>query len=523
MSLRSRDRRLTKDGRKTACNIIAECDILYTEQEEGESMRTTICHFLVRPPFRAAMALMLAAVLLVGCPTFYNLGLGGCVILHKDVPESSLNYLVGLSPAAWAVWPPRFDIQVAVDNYIIYARSAPSESTKFLPGGSLYGTKITVSAGDFSQDWEGYVVIWWKNSVIPTRLRVLIQGPQMADSYVLPIIKESLTDNVRVSEAVPAADSGIALLVHTRGPDYLMRFDTTGLKSWQQQFTVVQGSYRRLFNVGQSGFIFARGFYIEEDGSDFLLDATLLDLQGNIVWTKATEIPGTISSAAGTPDGVVIASSPSDDTCVLQQFDTAGEEVWQLPFNGFARAICADKDGATVVFEDVTTHINICVVSPDGQLVQRNALPNSYPNILMQVCAADDGRIAVSGSRVDKRLPSKMFIIMERDGTLVWRKDFDSAEAHSLEAFTPCADGGYLLVGWGRQQAPELFARKSYVKILQKIGPKGESEWQRNAEGGNIDVVTQAPDGGYLLAGEINDQYWLYKTDAQGHSLAEID
>jgi hypothetical protein len=445
--------------------------------------------------------------------------------LHKDAPEAHVNLFDDLSLGFWMLTPFRSDIQLTEHHNPLYCAVCGSEGAKFMPGCPPYWTSLSVSATDYSADWEGQIDVFWRNSIFPAHLRVLVQGPQRVESYVLPIVKESLTDNASVSQAVPDADGGLTFLVHSKDADHLMRFDQAGQKSWEKEFALVQGSYKRLNSVGPSGCLFSHGLYFE-DGTHVLLDATLLDLRGNIVWTKTSEIPGPVYSAAGGPDFVMISSMPSDATdnaCILQRFGADGQEDWRLPLNGFTRAVCVDKDGATIAFEDVGTNVNICVVTADGQLAQRNALPHGYPDIYRQAFVAEDGRIAVAGSTNEKALPSEIFMIVEQDGTLVWRKDFGTDETHALESFTPCADGGYLLVGTARLEKVGSFARSSYVKFLLKIGPQGETQWYRNAEGGNIDAVTQTPDGGYLLGGRIDDQYWLYKTDAQGHSLVDID
>lgn len=151
----------------------------------------------------------------------------------------------------------------------------------------------------------------------------------------------------------------------------------------------------------------------------------------------------------------------------------------------------------------------------------------------------------------------------DTDGNIKWRKTFGAGNrCEGAYALTLAPDGGYVMVGYTRQQEPQASPTSIY---LLKTDPDGNLQWNNTLGsigwdgdivtasnggyvimtsgglvkthaggsmhwektfGGELNSITPAPDGGYVMTGRnfvstYNSNVYLVKIDANGNQVWE--
>ena len=131
---------------------------------------------------------------------------------------------------------------------------------------------------------------------------------------------------------------------------------------------------------------------------------------------------------------------------------------------------------------------------------------------------------------------SKVFMIKtDRDGELLWERDFTEGNYEEIFQVIPTADGNYLLGG----HTFDITANGTFDGWILKMDPDGNIIWNQKYGGPGFDRINalhETADGGFVFAGSTrseiggdimeapvdtagNDDSWLGKIDADGTLL----
>lgn len=145
-----------------------------------------------------------------------------------------------------------------------------------------------------------------------------------------------------------------------------------------------------------------------------------------------------------------------------------------------------------------------------------NSFDGSY-----SVIQSSDGGYALTGYTWAVGSSDFWLIKTNSDGEKEWAKNyFDSGNSYSYSIIED-EDGGFVMAGWfGNYGYGDFDAR------LVKTDSSGNIKWDRKFGSSGIDEgaysVIKTPDGGFAIAGfkylnETNSDFWLIKTDSNGH------
>jgi hypothetical protein len=216
--------------------------------------------------------------------------------------------------------------------------------------------------------------------------------------------------------------------------------------------------------LGNSGTLI--GWVINTDGSGNKTWHSLLG--GNNV---------TFSSVAATADGGTISAGQIHTTnrledCYITKVDALGKLVWEKNYGGlnddYANQVLITADGGVIV--------------------------SGYTN-------SNDGDV-----KSNHGLSDLWVIKVDKDGNLVWQKNYGGTGRDTYGVITACSDGGYILCGTTESNNNgDVPATKGFTDILvMKIDANGNKVWSKSFGGSDYDGVASVLgdfDGGCTLAG----------------------
>ena len=103
---------------------------------------------------------------------------------------------------------------------------------------------------------------------------------------------------------------------------------------------------------------------------------------------------------------------------------------------------------------------------------------------------------------------------LDTDGNIIWSKTYNGYKICTAFSIQQTADMGYIVAG----RTTSLGTNKVDAWIT-KLYSDGNVEWNKSFGGSGNDIansVQQTSDGGYIVAGEKNDAYWVFKLDQSG-------
>ncbi|MEO5938116.1 MAG: hypothetical protein ABIQ43_03805 [Sphingomonas sp.] len=134
---------------------------------------------------------------------------------------------------------------------------------------------------------------------------------------------------------------------------------------------------------------------------------------------------------------------------------------------------------------------------------------------------AQDGNLAFSGftSRIGGGGMDAWSMVTDKDGTIVKENAYGGGAGYDrFIDLAPTADGGYIFVGH-TQPADKPDVR--YLLIV-KTDAGGVEQWRRAQAGPESDpalYIEPSGDGGFIIAGGLEDDLLVLKIDAQGKEL----
>jgi len=112
-------------------------------------------------------------------------------------------------------------------------------------------------------------------------------------------------------------------------------------------------------------------------------------------------------------------------------------------------------------------------------------------------------------------LVSFLFVGSVGASSVMWSRTYGGTFIDSAEALVQTSDGGYAIAGYTWNIETEI-----HDFLLVKTNEYGDMEWNQTYGGNGIEyayALVETSDGGYAIAGTINNDGWLVKTDAYGN------
>jgi hypothetical protein len=308
-----------------------------------------------------------------------------------------------------------------------------------------------------------------------------------------------------VDTAVPGIDGGFVLKANDADMTTLLKLDPTGGVTWERPV-----NYGFLFSAGESGYVMDEMYDSAGEESERYL---LFDKDGNELWEVSA--PSMLEEAAGMPDGGVVLLLWWHE-CGIRKVAPSGAVEWVYVFDDNPTTICATVDGKVAVLcwgnANDLRYDALYLVDGQGALVSRQEFtPGSFPEGVLNMQAACNGDLVLTGMWDDAAYVARL----DASANVLWKTAIPEANFWGVEVVAPMQDGTIVVGG-----APWTGVEPLQGTFLVKLGVDGQREWSRRLDGDNLRSITQADDGGSLLAGNLGYQFWLVKTDAQGQSIA---
>ncbi|MDN7025305.1 hypothetical protein FGU65_10440 [Methanoculleus sp. FWC-SCC1] len=286
---------------------------------------------------------------------------------------------------------------------------------------------------------------------------------------------------------------------------------------WNATFSAdLKNKFESVQQIADGGYI-AAGSSIGTNFSepeDLLLVRT--DSAGNEAWNRTYD-GLTASSVIQTGDGGyaiaanTIAVTPGETTgamgtAYLIKTDDAGNIVWNAAFEGQKASVVRQTTDGGYALIGWTWNPAGSTEDTDAIITKTDSEGNQTWNRSFAGRAAyagqqtDDGGYILGGTKSPFAYDAgdAFLIRLEADGTERWSRNLDLPSVYALgETF----DGGYIVTGsfW--------YAR---------VDAEGNELWKSRVQGLDGWAALQAPGGGYLIAGQINDDAVAMKTDDRG-------
>jgi len=277
-------------------------------------------------------------------------------------------------------------------------------------------------------------------------------------------------------------------------------------------------------------------FYNESDNIapfDFWLIKT--DAFGNMEWNKTyggPEIDFAYSLVEGSDGGYAIAGTTrsfgdGETDSWLVKTDALGNMEWNRTYGGtgfdYAYSLVAASDGGYAIggltksfgFEDE----QLWLVKTDNY---GNAEWNKTCGVgsvgIDRSCylatTSDGGYALVEEIFSDDSHSDFLLVKTDPSGNVEWSQTYGGTETEKPNSLVTTSDGGCAIAGFTNS-----FGAGSHDCWLVKTDEFGNMEWNKTYGGIGYDVAESlvvTSDGGYIIAGERNDNFWLVKTDELG-------
>ena len=254
---------------------------------------------------------------------------------------------------------------------------------------------------------------------------------------------------------------------------------------------------------------------------------TKLDSNENIQWTKTYGGPGidqagTIrqtldggyiicgnqySFGAGGSDGYLIRTDSQGTMIWSRAYGLPLDDVlWRLELTSDSNYIAM---GTTFSSGTNSGDILVVKVNDGGDTLWTRIIGGPVYDAGINLTPADDGGCVIVGRvySFGAGLRDVMLSRIDGNGNVLWLKTYGGTGTEEGMAVAHTSDNGYIITG-----ATESFSNNTYYDVyMVKTDSAGNMIWSRAYGGDNIDAtycVTEAPDGGYVVAGFTDS--WAY-------------
>lgn len=229
------------------------------------------------------------------------------------------------------------------------------------------------------------------------------------------------------------------------------------------------------------------------------------------------------------------SKTASDHDVFVAEVDTAGHKIWERYFGGpycdYGAAVISCPDGGYLVAGGTESYgagcydVYLIKLNSQGQEVWEKTYGEQGSDCGYALLAAPDGGYLLAGN-TDSTESGKTNIYLvkiDKQGNLLWERQYVDSNNCYAWALRPSADGGYLIAGEREDWTVKGGGFKSY---LLKIDVQGKLIWAKSY-GENYYSTTyalvQSREGDLLLLGKHESarrshDLYILKTDSNGKS-----
>lgn len=266
---------------------------------------------------------------------------------------------------------------------------------------------------------------------------------------------------------------------------------------------------------------------------------TKLGIGGKEEWSKTfggDENDYARSIRQTTDGGYIIAGGTESygaggkDEWILK-LNSSGNEVWNKTFGGtqddFAGSAIQAADGGYVfvgAIRDGGSHIHVVKLDTNGDTLWEKIIRGPLHDEGHSIQQTTDGGYIIAGSTDTDGwgLYDYWIIKIDANGNTLWDKTYGGGMRDMPNEILQTADGGYIVVGF-KDYNGFVSSESIYIWLI-KLDANGDEVWNKTFGGLNNDVgysVDQTTDGGYIVAGEKDNDGWIAKLDANGSEVWE--
>lgn len=337
----------------------------------------------------------------------------------------------------------------------------------------------------------------------------------------------------------PASDGGFIVTGYTESYGagdsdvWVLKLDKYGNSEWQKTFGGGSTDYANSIQETSDGYVVAG--YTESFGAG-LSDAWLIKLNsnGSVSWQKTYGGSGYDSalSVQQTQDGGYIFSGFTEPVGGQRQIwvvktDSGGNVLWQREYNSdWTQSIQETSDGGFILSgSTLSLDALLLKLTANGDIEWQKIYGSAGDDWLSSIQeTSDGGYVAVGASSNSDSLDIYDFLAMKLDGSgnILWQKKFGGSSDDALNSVTQAPDGGYILAGY--TLSTESSADYGIDAWAGKLDESGNLLWQKTygSSGGDYgQSIEQASDGGYILSGYTDSiggpsDLFVVKLDSNG-------
>ncbi len=311
---------------------------------------------------------------------------------------------------------------------------------------------------------------------------------------------------------------------------WLVKTDSNGNEEWNETFgKTCNDRVNHILQTSDGGYLIAgRVKNCDECTADAWLVKT--DSNGNEEWNKTfgKNHDNLVNHIFQTSDGgylLGVTTSPCDDcpdNILLVKINPDGVEQWNRTIGGYEddRLVYADQtsDGTFIIVRINGTLPDydkwIEKIDANGTVQWRRSLGEGSVSQVQRT--SDGGYIIATRSTYYTRYSNLILIKTDSKGNEQWNKTFSGTLSWSVNSIRETWDGGYIMGG-----GTYSFSVDHLDFWVMKIDLRGEEQWKWTLIGTDhkwIDSVHQTTDGGFIAGGKIfGTTYALMKFDPDGN------
>jgi hypothetical protein len=216
----------------------------------------------------------------------------------------------------------------------------------------------------------------------------------------------------------------------------------------------------------------------------------------------------------------------------LVKTDSVGGQEWSVTFGGssddFGQSVQQTTDGGFIIVGYTYSagiggsDVYLIKADKDGNEIWSRTFGGSNADFGFSLCQTNDGGFVIAGYTYSfgSGWGDIYLIKTDSDGNEQWSRTFGGSDGDFGYSVTQTTDGGYIIAGYTYS-----FGEGSSDIYLIKTDGDGNEQWSRTFGGSDGDFgysVTQATDGGYIIAGytysfgEGGSDIYLIKTSSDG-------
>ncbi len=243
-------------------------------------------------------------------------------------------------------------------------------------------------------------------------------------------------------------------------------------------------------------------------------------------------VGSTTSFGAGKGDVYLIRTDPDGDTVWTGTYGGAGEDIGysvvQADDGGFLFA------GYASSFDNGEEDVYIVKVDENGRLIGTGTSGQNHWVKAYSIIRSNDGNYVAVGSAESRYGDGSVevwLIKINKDGEILWLKDYSGPDFGWGYDVQQTSDGGYVIVGCTQVSIQGGFPVNANEMYLIKADSNGDTLWTKRYKKysyGTVYSVVPTMDGGYLIGGDYMERVsisypgFLMKTTPTGEECWNV-